>query len=759
MKKKLLNSMRALLVAAGLCAGATSAWAETTTVGNADNTTSWWSAFSDYYTIEPNQTLTVSFKNYSDKSENWMNYIGVLTTDADRDASGYSEYVVMRADCYGWQGSLNTNNDQTWFTSNTNNFDWTTFKDDMDGASVVMTVKREGAKVTMKFDITTTGSKSYQHEFVMNCGDGTQNIRAFLTTQNGHLTDITSSVQTNVLSYTGTVDFVAKNRCSYSNGTFTTNSDAGNQYALAVADLSGLENFESASTVTLDFDVTVNGRLLIGIGDKNIRGTTANGSNKTSYNTDGLIMRYGTSDGNYVRVNGGSNNSNLKGTSSHVKFTLDRTTGKYSYTITYVDGNSVTQTGLSGSNISTSVSNATIIEAYSWSGNQSNALSSVSYSYTYNPTAYDYSVKAVTAEGTELKTFSEGSKTEAATIAYPYAIKVGDDWYVTTATTYVTTVSSVNPTAEIVYEKDEQIVGFFEGESTAGEQANYSNGGYGTVAAQNARNRGTFAGTLPPGKYQFIARLVADGNSGRAITIREGTNDPMASATGSNTTKTVTDDFTIYATTGNLYINGANVGDAKTNLSTSFDYVVIKRVGDATISGTIASGYSSLASAYGLDFANATGLTAAYVVTKITKDAVTLSPVDEVPAGTGVILKGSGAYSIPVKADASFSGTNLLNAAVEAYDCAANEVYILQGGEFHLVTAASTVPAGKAYLSADDVPVNARSLIFEFGDEATGISAVSQEVLSGEFYNLQGQRVDAPKKGLYIVNGKKVIIK
>lgn len=182
-----------------------------------------------------------------------------------------------------------------------------------------------------------------------------------------------------------------------------------------------------------------------------------------------------------------------------------------------------------------------------------------------------------------------------------------------------------------------------------------------------------------------------------------------------------------------------------------------------TLSGTLASsGYSSLASGCGLDFSNATGLTAAYVVTNITKTAVTLTSVGELPGNQGVILKGTGgtAYSIPVKADAAYDGTNKLYAAVEAYNCAANEVYILQNGLFHLVTAASTVPAGKAYLKATDVPNEARSLGFLFGDdEVTSINSVSRDIQDGEFYNLQGQRVDSPKKGLYIVNGKKVIIK
>ena len=73
--------------------------------------------------------------------------------------------------------------------------------------------------------------------------------------------------------------------------------------------------------------------------------------------------------------------------------------------------------------------------------------------------------------------------------------------------------------------------------------------------------------------------------------------------------------------------------------------------------------------------------------------------------------------------------------------------------------AARTVPAGKAYLLASDVPSPdpARSLNFTF--DATAIKAVESEAQNGEFYNVAGQRVAQPTKGLYIVNGKKIVVK
>ena len=177
-----------------------------------------------------------------------------------------------------------------------------------------------------------------------------------------------------------------------------------------------------------------------------------------------------------------------------------------------------------------------------------------------------------------------------------------------------------------------------------------------------------------------------------------------------------------------------------------------------------ASGYSTLATTCGLDFANTTpaGLEA-YVASAVSASAVTLTQVTEAPASTGVILKGdaSTVYTIPVKADAAAVGTNYLHAAVTATACAANEVYILQSGQFHLVNAASTVPAGKAYLLASDVPASAPDFLGFSFDGTTGIESVEtpKNVMNGEFYNLAGQRVANPTKGLYIVNGKKVIVK
>jgi len=194
---------------------------------------------------------------------------------------------------------------------------------------------------------------------------------------------IMGSTTASAAKYNGTENFVAKSRSTYSNGQFVTAGNAGNGYALAIADLSDNENITNAKTITLDFDVRVNTgmRCLVGIGDKALRGENANGSSKSSYVTTGLVMWYGTSDGTSLKVNWATNNTVGFGKLSHVHFVFDRKAKTYSYTITYVDDQEETQTLFSGTDIATTLENADVVEVYSWQNSQTISISNVTYSY------------------------------------------------------------------------------------------------------------------------------------------------------------------------------------------------------------------------------------------------------------------------------------------------------------------------------------------------------------------------------------------
>ena len=72
------------------------------------------------------------------------------------------------------------------------------------------------------------------------------------------------------------------------------------------------------------------------------------------------------------------------------------------------------------------------------------------------------------------------------------------------------------------------------------------------------------------------------------------------------------------------------------------------------------------------------------------------------------------------------------------------------------------MPANRAYLSttvdASNAPGARLSVVFD-DDTTTGIDNVNVNLNDNKVYDLQGRRVAQPTKGLYIVNGKKVVIK
>ncbi|MBQ9202614.1 MAG: bacterial Ig-like domain-containing protein [Prevotella sp.] len=157
------------------------------------------------------------------------------------------------------------------------------------------------------------------------------------------------------------------------------------------------------------------------------------------------------------------------------------------------------------------------------------------------------------------------------------------------------------------------------------------------------------------------------------------------------------------------------------------------------------------------------GMTA-YYAQKKNETTITLKEIDGgyIPANTGVVVAGTTKTyaTIATATSATLSGTNLLQPWLTAGTPAADTYYTLAVEDekpvFKLSTG-GTLAAGKAYLV---MPAGARQLTVEFG-ETTGISTtmMNNGQMNNEVYNLAGQRVTQPTKGLYIVNGKKVIIK
>ena len=85
--------------------------------------------------------------------------------------------------------------------------------------------------------------------------------------------------------------------------------------------------------------------------------------------------------------------------------------------------------------------------------------------------------------------------------------------------------------------------------------------------------------------------------------------------------------------------------------------------------------------------------------------------------------------------------------------------FFVSGNQLYRASdATNTIKPFRAYFVSDS---NASALTLDFGDGTTGINTLNVErgTVNGEVYNLASQRVMQPTKGLYIVNGKKVIVK
>ena len=174
--------------------------------------------------------------------------------------------------------------------------------------------------------------------------------------------------------------------------------------------------------------------------------------------------------------------------------------------------------------------------------------------------------------------------------------------------------------------------------------------------------------------------------------------------------------------------------------------------------------YMSYANATGADVQLPDDVTVYKVEAGGSIDEVTMTEVDTrvVPNGAGVVVKAKNGVEIPLLATSTtedLTGNVLVPGTGSAVD---GFILAYKRGEttpkFYKMSSL-TLGADKAYLPSTYFGSSVQAVSLNFGG-LTGIeSAQTEAQQDGQIFDLQGRRVEKAQKGLYIVNGKKVLVK
>ena len=111
--------------------------------------------------VSGNFQLVYKFTNKSVGTNNWDNYIVEIF-------DGAGQYISTRADNFGWFAGtwLDDGSTMEWGDGAA---DWNTYLEVMKDASVTVTVKRVGSKITITNKIVSNADSSKSYKFVANC--------------------------------------------------------------------------------------------------------------------------------------------------------------------------------------------------------------------------------------------------------------------------------------------------------------------------------------------------------------------------------------------------------------------------------------------------------------------------------------------------------------------------------------------------------------------------------------------------------------
>lgn len=217
-------------------------------------------------------------------------------------------------------------------------------------------------------------------------------------------------------------------------------------------------------------------------------------------------------------------------------------------------------------------------------------------------------------------------------------------------------------------------------------------------------------------------------------------------------------------------------------MSEDVAYTPESKAGTVELTKTIYSGFNTLVLPFGVDAATVTaqfGEGTLYKFTDADAGLLNFESATSIVAHTPYLFKSTAGTGVqdtytfegvtistgtPITAgtDYNFVGTYTPYAKGESPIIEGSDYVLGNDNCFHLTTVKNALKAFRAYIQANEPSGDVKqALIINIDGEATAIESVNGEDVTniGGIYNLAGQRVSKAQKGLYIINGKKALVK
>lgn len=223
------------------------------TIGNTDFTSGWWAAFSKYYVVPDGEKWNAVFNLHINPADNiyYKNFVLVITNDADRGGTGYTEYGAIRFD---FAAALNSE----WGDYIDRQYISSTLIFSPDESNIDANVQKLSGKVTLTIDrtsesaftvkmtngeVTKTYKQPYKEEN-LNADANNANIRCFLVTEGSYI----DFLQTNIVPIGGLTSALDKNPVSMVLQDVPNQVNVGTPLEEAMANVSAIVTFEEGVT-------------------------------------------------------------------------------------------------------------------------------------------------------------------------------------------------------------------------------------------------------------------------------------------------------------------------------------------------------------------------------------------------------------------------------------------------------------------------------------------------------------------------------